>query len=518
MPRPRHVYSYAAVLLCLAELISASERLSFSSSELESSLYGGGLTPAHPAQAVMEEISVASDCGEKPTGPIDATSCDYETVDSYNGQLYDSLRYLLQLPFFKYLQIDLYRGCPFWEDDATCTESTCSIANVDESEIPEEWRTKTLSKVAPVDETYHQVDGCYYRDSDFCFLEDPQLGEYYDLTTIPERYTGYTGSSPHQIWRAIYEENCFTPRGPNSALEQAEKCLEEKVYNKVISGLHASISTHICLDHLNQTTGEWGPDLQCYITRVASHPERLEYIYFNAVLLLRAVSRMTPYLTQYDYFQGVSQEQIGEAKRNLEKVVDIARQAGRFDESRMFSGLDAISLREDFKAHFRNVSRIMDCIECDQCRLWGKVQTAGLATAMKILFELNDNVFNFALNSSSETVVQRSELAALFNTLNRFSESIHAATQFMSMTPPPARADAEERIDINHVSGNLDADSPETDTNESSVYRYCRGRAIECVDGATRLWAKGVRSLEALTQWWSEKASESEIHTTKTEL
>ncbi|KAJ3768182.1 hypothetical protein FB446DRAFT_817658, partial [Lentinula raphanica] len=136
------------------------------------------------------------------TGLIDATSCDYETVDSYNNQLYDTLWYLLQVPFFKYLQVRLIEHrspswCPFWEDDATCTESTCLIANVNESEIPEEWRTKTLSKVDPVDETYHQVDGCYYRDSDFCFLEDPQLGEYHDLTTIPEQYTGYTGSSPH---------------------------------------------------------------------------------------------------------------------------------------------------------------------------------------------------------------------------------------------------------------------------------------------------------------------------------
>ncbi|KAJ3816377.1 hypothetical protein F5880DRAFT_1451222, partial [Lentinula raphanica] len=75
-----------------------------------------------------------------------------------------------------------------------------------------------------------------------------------------------------------------------------------------------------------------GPDLQCYITRVASQPERLEYIYFNAVLLLRAVSGITPYLTQYDYFQGVTQELFGEAKWNLDNVVDITQHTGRFDE------------------------------------------------------------------------------------------------------------------------------------------------------------------------------------------
>ncbi|KAF8824818.1 hypothetical protein HHX47_DHR7000111 [Lentinula edodes] len=430
MPRRKLGYHCAAALLCLGKLIAASEPFSSSPSS-------DGVSSA---QLAFEESFLSANCGDKPTGPIDATSCDYETVEDSNNQLQDSLQNLLQLPFFKYLQ----------------------------SKIPAEWRTKALSKVDPVGENYRELGGCYYRDSDFCFLEDPQLGEYYDLTTIPERYTGYTGSSPHQIWRAIYEENCFTPRRSDATLQDdEEQCLEEKVYNKVISGLHASISTHICLDYLNQTTGEWGPDVQCYITRVASHPERLEYIYFNTVLLLRAISRMTPYLEQYDYFHGTSDTQIDEAKRNLEKVVDIARRVGRFDESQMFTGLAAIALREDFKAHFRNVSRIMDCIECDQCRLWGKVQTAGLATAMKILFELDDNVFSFAANSSVETIIQRSELAALFNTANRFSESIQAAVRFLSMARPD-NAEPSDHVDtIRFVEKDSGADNS-IDTNVSA--------------------------------------------------
>lgn len=47
-------------------------------------------------------------------------------------------------------------------------------------------------------------------------------------------------------------------------------------------------------------------------------------------------------------------------------------------------------LKEEFKDHFRNVTRIMDCVGCDKCRLWGKVQTTGLATALKILFEMDE--------------------------------------------------------------------------------------------------------------------------------
>jgi hypothetical protein len=46
----------------------------------------------------------------------------------------------------------------------------------------------------------------------------------------------------------------------------------------------------------------------------------------------------------------------------------------------------ARELREEFRSHFMNISRIMDCVGCDKCRLWGKLQTHGMGTALKILF------------------------------------------------------------------------------------------------------------------------------------
>ncbi|EEB98463.1 hypothetical protein MPER_02019, partial [Moniliophthora perniciosa FA553] len=123
--------------------------------------------------------------------------------------------------------------------------------------------------------------------------------------------------------------------------------------------------------YLNHTTGEWGPNLQCYVTRVAAHPERLEYIYFNTVILLRAVARLGPHLSLYDY----ADPSDSETTARLKNVLEIAQEAGKFDELSLFNRMDAQAMKEEFKAHFRNVSRIMDCIDCDQCRLWGKVQT-----------------------------------------------------------------------------------------------------------------------------------------------
>jgi hypothetical protein len=41
----------------------------------------------------------------KPTGPIETTRCDYETIESVNNVLYDQLHELVQTPFFKYFRV-----------------------------------------------------------------------------------------------------------------------------------------------------------------------------------------------------------------------------------------------------------------------------------------------------------------------------------------------------------------------------------------------------------------------------
>ena len=86
------------------------------------------------------------------------------------------------------------------------------------------------------EEDLHYLPGCYYRDEDFCFLDDTSEGEYVDLTLNPERFTGYSGPSASRIWSSIYQENCF--KTPSDLLSQpvSEQCLEERVYYKIISG------------------------------------------------------------------------------------------------------------------------------------------------------------------------------------------------------------------------------------------------------------------------------------------
>ncbi|KZT43616.1 endoplasmic oxidoreductin [Sistotremastrum suecicum HHB10207 ss-3] len=411
------------------------------------------LVTKDPVQNVLEHQTVDAHQNitcHQPTGPIETTMCDYESLEKVNGDLASTLDDLVKTPFFKYFRVQLYRDCPFWQENGQCGNRGCGVTSVDESEIPEKWRAAALSKVERTPGMKHDLPGCYYRDSDFCFFDDFTEGEYIDLTANPEQFTGYSGGSAWRVWSTIYEENCFgiselsllkSPSPAEVSLpdtmtaafdntpDSGPQCLEKRVYYKIISGMHASISTHICYDNLNQSTGVWGPDLDCFINRIAMHPERLQYIYFNTVLLLRAVSRLGPYLTAYDYCTGDHSED--EASRQMvQNVVDIASSVGKFDESVLFRGENANVLKEEFKTHFRNVTRIMDCVDCHKCRLWGKVQTTGIAAALKVLFELDDKTLS---PTSNPNLLQRTEVVALMNTLHRFSESLRAVDHFRKM-------------------------------------------------------------------------------------
>lgn len=57
---------------------------------------------------------------------------------------------------------------------------------------------------------------------------------------------GYDG---YQIWKAIYEENCFPEQENNIFSTLDKRCYEERVFYRSISGLHTSITTHLTSIH-----------------------------------------------------------------------------------------------------------------------------------------------------------------------------------------------------------------------------------------------------------------------------
>lgn len=362
-----------------------------------------------------------------------------------------------------------------------CGNIACVVSTLDnEEDIPQIWRALELGKLEgpkaahpgrqlqqergkekPLQGTLGESVGesCVveYDDEcderDYCVPEDESAsakGDYVSLMDNPERFTGYAGEGAHMVWDAIYRENCFSrPAAPSKGVGKLQaandlrsvmlsgasetdialddQCLEKRVFYRIISGMHASISTHICHDYLNQTTGTWGPNLQCYEERLASNPDRISNLYFNYALVLRAVTKLRTYLKNYTFCSG-DPRQDAVTKQKVLQLADRAASGGPiFDESLMFQDPSVGDLKEDFRNRFRNVSRLMDCVGCDKCRLWGKLQTVGYGTALKVLFEYDEN------KNGENPPLRRTELVALVNTLDRISSSLSALEGFRSM-------------------------------------------------------------------------------------
>ncbi|KAM3566037.1 hypothetical protein ARSEF4850_001007 [Beauveria asiatica] len=324
---------------------------------------------------------------------------------------------------------------------------------------------------------YDNDDECDERD--YCVPEDESAfskGDYVSLTKNPERFTGYAGLGSHMVWDAIYRENCFQrssfprsadvgislwPKGPaamdfkqvmeaagrqaqldhkrlqkpetpfvaSTGLETDDECLEKRVFYRVVSGMHASISTHLCWDYLNKTTGLWGPNFDCYMGRFHPYPDRISNLYFNYALVTRAVAKLGPYLQKpvYTFCTDDAHEDASTRGKVLKVTQRAALVPEIFDESIMFVNGEGPSLKEDFRNRFRNISRLMDCVGCDKCRLWGKVQTNGYGTALKVLFEFGKD------KDEDVPVLKRTELVALFNTYGRLTKSLMAMAQFRKM-------------------------------------------------------------------------------------
>eukprot|EP00535_Pseudo-nitzschia_heimii_P010096 CAMPEP_0197180416 /NCGR_PEP_ID=MMETSP1423-20130617/5042_1 /TAXON_ID=476441 /ORGANISM="Pseudo-nitzschia heimii, Strain UNC1101" /LENGTH=1181 /DNA_ID=CAMNT_0042630493 /DNA_START=218 /DNA_END=3766 /DNA_ORIENTATION=- len=244
-----------------------------------------------------------------------------------------------------------------------------------------------------------------------------------NLALNPERNTYYNGT---HIWKAIYEENCITSE---------ESCLEERVLYKLLSGMHTSTTLSIARNYYppskrNNRT-DWEANPEYFMERFVDHPDYIRNLHFSYVVMLRAIKKASDYLYEYDIASGNIMEDEAShilLKRLLDTTIlrSCSDVFSAFDESVMFQEDDNKSnmiLRESFKGVFHNISSILDCVQCQQCKLHGKLTMLGYGTALKILF----------VKSPKNLILERNEVVALINTAARLSENLVEVRELTTM-------------------------------------------------------------------------------------
>ncbi len=319
-----------------------------------------------------------------------------------------------------------------------CSLRDCSVCECEPDEIPEPWREEenqlkescdSMKQESDIDKTIQpSMKAKLMNVKDWKGYRNPWMPDdngveysYINLLRNGERYTGYKGQHAQRVWMAIYEQKCF------DGIQEENVPAEKRVFYKLISGMHSSITAHIVSDYLlDEVTQTWGPNLEMFKWRLGNPDvkDRVENLYFTYLFVLRAVIKAGPMLKEVHYDTGSAAEDA----HTLQLMRDLVDNAALrhscpipFDEGRLWKESGSDELKKELQASFQNITRIMDCVGCEKCKMWGKLQLLGIATSLKVLFSAESCHGGPGENSLA---LERNEVIALINLLERLSESV----------------------------------------------------------------------------------------------
>lgn len=386
-------------------------------------------------------------CSQNITPTCNTT---FSYIDELNSEIRPYLSDLVKTSYFRYFKLNFEKQCKFWNAQHFCATENCAVEILDEfnwTGVRDDMKPVKLGKIIHQDALEdEEVETC--EDLDYSHIDDDHQCVYVNLVNNPERFTGYGGAQSFDVWKAIYSENCFPNSNPMEEKVQTESvngeeplapdsntCIEKNLFYRVVSGMHASIGVHLSNEYLNPTTNTFSPNLKVFMERVGTFNDRLSNIYFNYALVTQAIVKlssiiplesfihsgyddMTP--SQQDQYHLLDNEEFERDDILVNKIIPTISSNTLFDTTNLFTDVD---LKNEFRARFKNISAIMDCVGCDRCRMWGKLQTIGYGTALKILFE----------DPADKIKFRRIELVALINTFDRLSKSIESINNFKIM-------------------------------------------------------------------------------------
>jgi len=253
---------------------------------------------------------------------------------------------------------------------------------------------------------------------------DMPSNDYYDIAEFPEGYTGYDGS---MIWEFIHNRICFTEYRNTVGHWKAD-------FNKAVSGLHSLISAQIVRGIAERIeAGESFKDdevwrdptveFQRRLSASGETPLALENLYFTYMLFLTAAAKVKDRL-------------LADSRSTMMGDDDAASSLQAFLENPILKdasievpvkklhnhALQATDTLWEGRIRTQDLLRIMNCVQCNKCRLHGKIAMMGLSTALQIHL-------GRAGEGADISRLRRVELAALLSTLFKFSKAVEFSTK-----------------------------------------------------------------------------------------
>jgi len=342
----------------------------------------------------------------------------YEAIECIQSQNDDLLTMLDKLRseslFFRLYSIDMLGSCEYLPQlFEECYSSACEIYPVEEEEVP--------NVIKDTDSLEHdfEIDGWARWDM--------PTDDYYDMMQFPESFTGYDGS---MVWQFIHERICFA--------EVKEEDEEWKAdFNKAVSGLHSMISAQVTrgietklIDGEDISEEQWTDPAVEFKRRLSpdgENPHALQNLYFTYMLVLSAVRQARDRILLDCDSGKIDLESALQLKSILsyplfdDPSIDIA---SKKLHDHAVKDECSVSALWEARMRTRELMRIMNCVQCNKCKLHAKVSVLGISTALQVLLGRTGE-------GGDPTRVHRVELASLMNVMHKLSTAINYCTRML---------------------------------------------------------------------------------------
>lgn len=278
-----------------------------------------------------------------------------------NKLVYPLLDELIKSKCFSNIFINLDEPCDNPEFVKKCTFKTCVVPRGDIKQSNDICRTGVKKD-----------NKCLFEDRND--QEEEGLGV--NLTRAKQIYSGYKNNAA-DIWYGIYD---------------IAKC-NESLW-RMISGIHYSITLHIAVYYKYSMFRYWSNPVFFYKKKNSEH-------YQNLVFAFKVVKYA---LSKLEGVQLACSLELprGDLKKLMMLKKLIKSLNGKLPNSFVLL---------DYEEEMNEIKKLLNCIECDMCKLWGKIQFNGLETALDVI-------------SGNKSDITGNELIMLLNLYAKLSSSL----------------------------------------------------------------------------------------------